>query len=33
VVVERGHTSREKLLLVEGVTEEEMTERLGKPLL
>jgi uncharacterized protein (TIGR00251 family) len=33
VTVEHGHTSREKVLLVEGVSEDEITRRLGKPLL
>jgi hypothetical protein len=32
VTVEHGHTSREKVLLVEGVAEEEMMRRLGKSL-
>ena len=33
VVIERGDTSREKLVLVEGLTEEELMRRLGKPML
>ena len=33
VAVERGHTSRGKLLLVDGLTEEEMLRRLGAPML
>lgn len=31
VMIERGHTSREKLVLVDGLTEEELMVRLGKP--
>jgi len=33
VAVERGHTSRGKLLLVDGLEEEEMLRRLGAPML
>ena len=33
VLVERGHTSRGKLLLVDGLEEEEMLRRLGAPML
>ena len=33
VVVERGHTSREKMLVIEGVTEKMLRERLGSPML
>jgi uncharacterized protein (TIGR00251 family) len=33
VTVERGHASRDKVLLVEGVTAEEMMSRLGRPML
>jgi uncharacterized protein (TIGR00251 family) len=31
VAVERGHTSRDKVLLVHEMTEEEVTSRLGSP--
>jgi uncharacterized protein len=31
VVVERGHTSRDKLVLVNGLTEDELMHRLGRP--
>ena len=31
VVVERGKTSRDKLVLVDGLTEDELMSRLGKP--
>jgi uncharacterized protein (TIGR00251 family) len=33
VVVERGHTSRDKVLVVEGISEDEVTRRLGKPMI
>jgi uncharacterized protein (TIGR00251 family) len=33
VLVERGHTSRGKLLLVDGLEEAEMLRRLGAPML
>jgi uncharacterized protein len=33
VLVDRGHTSRDKLLLVDGIGEEEMMRRLGKPMI
>ena len=33
VAVERGHTARGKLLLIDGLTEEEMLRRLGAPML
>ena len=33
VVIERGHSSRDKLALVEGLTEDELMSRLGKPML
>jgi uncharacterized protein YggU (UPF0235/DUF167 family) len=32
VLVERGHTSRGKLLLVDGLEEQEMLRRLGAPM-
>jgi uncharacterized protein YggU (UPF0235/DUF167 family) len=32
VLVERGHTSRGKLLLVDGLEEDEMLRRLGAPM-
>jgi hypothetical protein len=32
VLVERGHTSRDKLLLVDGLTEAELMSRLGRPM-
>jgi uncharacterized protein (TIGR00251 family) len=31
VVVERGHTSRDKVILVEGLTDDELIRRLGVP--
>ncbi len=33
VSVERGHTARDKTLLVDGLTEDELMSRLGKPML
>jgi uncharacterized protein (TIGR00251 family) len=33
VVIERGHASRNKLVLVDGLTEDELMRRLGKPML
>ena len=33
VIVQRGHTSREKRLVIEGVSEKAMRERLGAPML
>lgn len=33
ILVERGHTSRGKLLLVDGLEEDEMLRRLGAPML
>jgi len=33
VVIERGHASRDKVALVEGLTEDELMSRLEKPML